>query len=250
MSSSSDNNTVYLISGANRGLGFAFVEAFLDRPNTIVFAGVRDPSTSDKLHQLQQERDKDRLHIVKLESTSIEDHQAAARYIQRISGHIDVIIANAGIADYLGPLATTPIGEFQRHYEVNTIGPVILFQSMYELLVSSTTPKFIVMSSGAGSITLQSQVKIPNTPYGASKAAANYITRKIQFENEKIIAFPLSPGWVQTDMGTRNAQLIGMKDAPLTINDSIPAMVKLINEATRESHSGRFFSYDGTEIPW
>jgi NAD(P)-dependent dehydrogenase (short-subunit alcohol dehydrogenase family) len=37
--------------------------------------------------------------------------------------------------------------------------------------------------------------------YGASKAALNSLTRKIHFENEWLVAFPLNPGPVATEMG-------------------------------------------------
>jgi NAD(P)-dependent dehydrogenase (short-subunit alcohol dehydrogenase family) len=69
---------------------------------------------------------------------------------------------------------------------------------------------------------------LKSAAYGASKAAVNYIVRKIHFENPGLIAFPMSPGWVQTDMGNYGATSHGLESAPVTIDESIGGMVKKV----------------------
>ena len=51
----------------------------------------------------------------------------------------------------------------------------------------------------------------------------------------------LHPGWVQTDMGGAGATL--------TIDQSVPAMVKVI-DGLKSSQNGHFINYDGIEIAW
>lgn len=36
----------------------------------------------------------------------------------------------------------------------------------------------------------------------------------------------------------------------LTIEPSAQGVVKLLDEAKRETHGGRFFDNEGTEVPW
>lgn len=43
----------------------------------------------------------------------------------------------------------------------------------------------------------------PNAVYGTTKAALNYISRKIHFENEKLVVLAIDPGWVRTEMVSR-----------------------------------------------
>jgi norsolorinic acid ketoreductase len=86
------------------------------------------------------------------------------------------------------------------HYQINVLGPLHLFQATAPLLVASQKPKFVAMSSGAGSISGVEKLKVENTAYGASKAALNFVTRRIHAENEHLIAFPINPGWLQTDV--------------------------------------------------
>jgi hypothetical protein len=54
----------------------------------------------------------------------------------------------------------------------------------------------------------------------------------------------LSPGHVATDMGSA-----GGRAAPLTVEQSVSGMVSLIAQATPEQ-SGRFYDFNGTELPW
>jgi len=78
--------------------------------------------------------------------------------------------------------------------EVNTIGVLALFQASWPLLQKSKQPIFMALSSGVGSIGDMGSIPLLATAYGASKAALNYIVRKIHYENEALIAFVISPG--------------------------------------------------------
>ena len=71
--------------------------------------------------------------------------------------------------------------------EVNTVGPLALFQAFHDLF--SDNSKFVVISSIAGQIT--DLTPYPVTAYGTSKAAVNYIVKKIDQENERLAAFPV-----------------------------------------------------------
>jgi NAD(P)-dependent dehydrogenase (short-subunit alcohol dehydrogenase family) len=71
--------------------------------------------------------------------------------------------------------------------QVNVNGTLVLFQATYPLLKASTsTPKFIAVSSAAGCITIGSTMPMKAVAYGASKAALNYVVRKLQQENKEL----------------------------------------------------------------
>lgn len=108
---------------------------------------MRDLNNASELQKLNSSTKN--IHIVKLDSVSESDAKAAAEKIENISGYVDVIIANAGILNYQGPLLTTPIKEIRDHYEVNVVSPLILFQALYPLLKKSKSdaPKFVVIST-------------------------------------------------------------------------------------------------------
>ena len=54
---------------------------------------------------------------------------------------------------------------------------------------------------------------------------------------------------VNTDMGQFAAPIIGMEKMALTPEESALAVFKVIDKATSEQ-SGRFLSYDGTDLGW
>ena len=56
-----------------------------------------------------------------------------------------------------------------------------------------------------------------------------------------IIACPVHPGWVRTDMGGSSADL--------SVEESAAGLIELFDSLTQE-HSGRFWNWYGEEHPW
>ncbi|XHF98116.1 hypothetical protein AWENTII_001687 [Aspergillus wentii] len=50
-----------------------------------------------------------------------------------------------------------------------------------------------------------------------SKAAVNFFTAKIHHENPRLIAFPIHPGWVKTELGNSIATAIGRQKLQLRL---------------------------------
>lgn len=79
--------------------------------------------------------------------------------------------------------------------------------------------------------------------YRSSKAALNAAMKSlsIDLKNEGIGVLVLHPGWVQTDMGGKNA-LIDVKT-------SVDGMTGVIDNF-KLSQTGSFVKYDGKILPW
>lgn len=141
---------------------------------------------------------------MKIDSASETDALSAVDALVSLHGitKLDIVIANAGISKYFGKAELTPAKQMFEHFQVNSVGPLLLFQATRPLLSATINAKFIVISSGAGSISNMENLEVENTAYGSSKAAVNFVTRKIHFENPDLIAFPINPGWLQTDVSS------------------------------------------------
>ncbi|KAI8814637.1 aflatoxin biosynthesis ketoreductase-like protein nor-1 [Cladochytrium replicatum] len=246
------SSLVYLISGANRGIGLSLTESLLSRPNTTVIAAVRDPLNTSTLTSLQLAPGS-RLITVKIVSTSENDALEAVQELTSRHGidHIDIVIANAGISKAGGPIANVPAESMREHWEINTLGPLLLFQATWPLLQKSKEkhPKFVGISTLLASVgTVQSY---PATAYGSSKAAFNYIVRKIQVDHgaNGLISFAIHPGWVASDMGNEHAQAAGLESAPVSLKDSVAGLLDKIDNATTETFS-KLIAYDGEVIQW
>ena len=80
--------------------------------------------------------------------------------------------------------------------------------------------------------------------YRASKAAVNAMMKSMSIDLAKsygIAATALHPGWVRTDLGGPRADI--------DVETSVAGMRKVIDMLTLET-AGRFWVYDGSELPW
>jgi NAD(P)-dependent dehydrogenase (short-subunit alcohol dehydrogenase family) len=189
------------------------VRLIINRENVVVFAGVRDAAKAVDLQALAEQHPH-KLHIVKLTSANEAESKAAVEQIKQITGRLDVVIANAGEIIFLlhshirqavltffyhagmnkNPALglSVPLATMQEHFEVNALGPLSLFQATYPLLKeSTTTPKFIPISSVVGSLAIGAVLPTHNLAYGASKAALNFVARKLRVENDGLSAYIL-----------------------------------------------------------
>ncbi len=81
------------------------------------------------------------------------------------------------------------------------------------------------------------------TIYRSSKAALNMVSKSLSVDlaPRGITVVVLHPGWVRTDMGGPNALV--------TPGESVEGMRVVIDRITAKDN-GRFFGFDGREIPW
>ncbi|GME24975.1 putative toxin biosynthesis protein [Neofusicoccum parvum] len=242
--------STYLITGASRGIGFGLVDTLAKRPGTVIFAAIRDIAKRDAVEKINNNAAKgSKVVAVQIRAGNVEDHEALpAALSQSGVDHLDVVVANAGISNYYGPAATTPLDQFRDHFEVNTIGLIALFQAVWPFLGRSEAPKFIYVSTAVAS--MGRPFPLPSSAYGSSKAAGNFIISKIHQENPELITFAINPGWVQTDMGNLGARSAGLDAAPETLEGSVSGILNRIDEATHEKDGGKFKDYKEDDVPW
>ncbi|KAK8041517.1 hypothetical protein PG994_014524 [Apiospora phragmitis] len=255
---------------------------YLLRPNHTVVGSIRCNKSSPEVADLSatQPAHGSQLHLVHIESTSASDPAQAVEGIKALGiEHLDVVIANAGGGTFpVMPLDKVDVDDMMTTFRINAVGSLLLYQVCKPLLQKAVSPKWISVTSGGGSISMIGAIRSYIGPaYGASKAALNWITSAIHFQNEWIIAIALHPGYwgsfflgsscmkrlrvpcfltvlhrlVQTGPGNATAQMFGMEKAPHTIERCVERMMTVIDEATREETSGKFIrAIEGTEVGW
>ena len=161
-------------------------------------AAVRNPSGKEAQDLKSLPRSEgSQLLLIKIESTSETDAVEAVKSIQSQGvSHLDVVIANAGIfkTEAFLEVAKMKTSDLIEHVDVNVNGPVRLFQATLPLLRAAKQPKFVVISSAVSTITNAEYIPYTVTSYGASKAAMNFLLRRIHIENPDIIAIAFHPG--------------------------------------------------------
>ncbi|KAF7335878.1 NAD(P)-binding protein [Mycena sanguinolenta] len=231
----------------------------LSRAPTPLSSLARETPAAQSLRELAAQYPN--VHPIKLTAGDKADNEAAIAEILKIAGQLDVVIANAGVVKHRGPLATTPPSEFRDHFEVNTLGLVVLFQAAQELLLASPTgtPTLAYISAVTASISAYYDARA--SAYGASKVAGNFLVKALDAEHPALIAMAIHPGWVATDMGNAGAASSGMVEAPVTVEESVMWILARIDGATKEKSSGRFWNFKAVkngkpwelateEVPW
>ncbi|PCH08171.1 Short-chain dehydrogenase/reductase SDR [Penicillium occitanis (nom. inval.)] len=235
--------TIVLITGANRGIGKGILELYLQKPNHTIIAANRDPShpTSKALNDLPK-ADGTSLHVVKIDATSPTDPADVVKELE-IKGidHIDILIANAGIALGFPKVEEVQVDYIQKHVDVNIYGFIRLYQAFLPVLKKAKNPRWV---------TIGNYLPIRNAAYAPTKLVQHWYTKAISVEAPWLTAFPVDPGWVQTELGNRGADAVGVEKADITVEESTTGIVKVIDASTRETHSGKLFKYDGNELPW
>ena len=214
-----------LITGANRGIGLEFARQY-SADGWDVVATVRQ--SSPELDVLG----------VRVERLDMRDLDAVASFGERLDS-LDLLIANAGTYGPRSPRSAAEGEEWLETFAVNTVAPYLLAQSVLPL-VARSGGKLVAITSKMGSIADNRSGGY--IAYRSSKTALNSAWRSLAIDNrDKVVAAVLHPGWVQTRMGGESA--------PLEPEESVARMRRVIEDLGPDQ-SGRFFSYDGSEIPW
>ncbi|KAJ5520978.1 hypothetical protein N7463_001431 [Penicillium fimorum] len=250
-------STIVLITGANRGIGKGILELYLKKPNHFVIAANRDPShpTSNALADLPK-AEGTTLEIIKIDALSPSDPAAAAKALAANGiTHIDILVANAGIA-----LSWPKVSDVKKHINVNVYGFIHLYQAFRSLLKQAQAPKWVTIGSSSAFLTTRVRTSVltirrnflpmQNAAYAPSKAVQHWYTKAISVEDPWLTAFPVDPGWVQTDLGNRGADAFGFDNAAVTVEDSATGVVKVIDASTLQTHSGKPFNFHENEEPW
>jgi NAD(P)-dependent dehydrogenase (short-subunit alcohol dehydrogenase family) len=243
-----DKKRIALITGANKGLGFEMAKQLGEKGVTVIVAA-RDLQKGEDAAAKLRGGGADAVAL-KLDVTSQADHKAAAEFIGKNYGHLDILINNAGIS-LRGPEAAqaslATIDAMRQTFETNFFAPIALTQTLLPLLNKSEAGRIVNMSSVLGSQTLHSDPKsqiydFKSLSYDSSKAALNSFTIHLAHElkGTKIKVNSAHPGWVKTDMGTDAATM------------EIPAGAKTGVELAllgEDGPNGGYF-HMGKPLPW
>lgn len=259
--SSATGQTVYVVTGGNRGIGLGLVKKLLARPSTIVIASVRNSEAAASLKaeaNSVSNADDSILYVMQLDFSSAVPPEDIRAELAAVAGpdtvnHVDVLICNAGVCPPMTPAAQTSAEDLRAAFETNTVASLLVFQAFWPLMKNSPsrTPKLIMMTSSVGGITAQEPV--PGGAYGPSRAAQNWLTRALHIQNEAdgLVSVALHPGWAQTRLGEFVAKEWNYPaDPPVTVEDSVTGMLEVIDGATRDTFSGKFVTYNGQVLPW
>lgn len=223
-----------LVTGANRGIGLEFVRQYA-ADGWRVTACCRDPSRAGELKGLDGN--------VSIHALDIGDFDAIDKLARALKDEaIDVLINNAGVYG-AGPQSLTVLDydDWAEVFRIDCMAQIRMARAFLDHVAKSDRKVIVAITSKMGSVDDNSSGGA--YVYRSAKAALNmaYRSLAIDLAPRGIIAAVIHPGWVQTDMGGSGA--------PTPVQDSVAGMRRLIGRMTPQM-AGRFWGFDGAEIPW
>jgi len=222
------------ITGANRGLGLEYARQYA-ADGWRVLATCREPAKAAALAALDGD-----VHIHTLDVSDHGQIQALAKTLRKEK--IDLLLNNAGI---YGPrpskLGGIDYDAWQEVMWVNVMSPLKVCECFRSHVAAGTLKKIAIMSSKMGS--MGDNDSGASYVYRSSKAALNAAMKSLSVDlsPRDISVVILHPGWVSTDMGGPS----GLIAAP----ESVTGLRQVIDGLSMAT-TGRFYNYDGSEIPW
>ena len=252
MTSMSTSKTTVLVTGGNNGIGLAACQLFAAQPNFQCIMASRSLEKGQKaLSSIRSSNLDSTVSLVQLDITSDASVAAAVKEVESQYGHLDVLINNAGICPT----------DFSRSVlrdclETNAVSPAVVTEAFAPLLLKSSAPRVIYVSSALGSITKRGNSKDMafNEAYKAyriSKAALDMLVACDAWEYEgKMKVFAYCPGFVITDLaGMREMkEKGGIAKSP----DGSARGLLAIAEGKRDEENGLFLHDEqaGEVYPW
>ncbi|KAF7295706.1 (+)-neomenthol dehydrogenase [Mycena indigotica] len=245
---------VILVTGSNAGIGFSLVQQLAAKGHTVYVASRKEDAGNEAVAKIKAANASAAVKLVQLDVTDSKSIAAAVQKITSDEGKLNVLVNNAGVADFtVQHNASTPnLDAVRTGIETNLIGLMAVTSAFLPLLRKAHTadvPSVILnVSTGMASNTVMSSFTLPAfvypvIAYNTSKAAANSYTVALAFElrDEGIKVNTVSPGFTAT-------KLNGFAAGGKTIEEGAAVLLPWCLLG-KDGATGKFADEKG-ELPW
>ena len=232
-----------LIIGGSGGIGSALIKHLMaSKPGSTIYA---------TYHTNKPEIEHINLEWFKADASSESD-------IKKLSNHItslDILVNTAGVLHIPKKMPEKSVNEFNSEFfyhniKSNTLPTVILSKYFSKQLKSKNKTYFISFSARIGSI---EDNKIGGwISYRCSKAALNMAIKTISIEwknkSPNCCVLSFHPG--TTDTGLSNPFQKNIQPEKIFPASYVATCLLRLLGTLKPADTGKFFSFDGEEIPW
>lgn len=239
-----------LVTGGNRGLGYAFVQKYAAR-GWHVIATARRPEAATALQALA--KDNPRVRIEPLDITVPSSVNALGERLGDTP--IDILLNNAGMIGKEDEqrLGSLDPDRFDTYMRVNALGALLVSERLLPNVRASEHKKIAGISAVVASFDVYPRIHRGLYYYKASKVALNMILRNIALDTrpDGVSVAVLSPGVVNTsgeevDMEAMSPE---MRRSMVDIDTSVDGMMRVLDDLSLDG-SGKWYRYNGNIIAW
>jgi NAD(P)-dependent dehydrogenase (short-subunit alcohol dehydrogenase family) len=217
-----------LVTGANRGIGLALVQALLKRGSQVIGAcRIASPALTESGAEV-------------VDGVDVTFEEGVAKLAQAVGDRkLDLLVNNAGILLWGDQLSGIDFDGVLKQFEVNALGPLRVTAALRTRLAKGG--KVALITSRMGSIDDNGSGGAYG--YRMSKAALNMAGKSlaVDLKPAEVAVAILHPGMVKTDMVGEHGQI-----EPA---DAATGLLARIDELTLEK-TGGFWHANGQTLPW
>jgi NAD(P)-dependent dehydrogenase (short-subunit alcohol dehydrogenase family) len=180
---------IAVITGGNSGIGLATAQRFVQEGAYVFITGRRQSEIHNAVNQIGEN-----VTGVQGDVSNLADLDRLYASVKQQKGRIDILFANAGVAD-VAPLGSITESHFDKIFSVNVKG--LLFTVQKALPLFQDGGSIILTASVGGSKGFEGV-----SAYGATKAAVRSFARSwtVDLKLRKIRVNAVSPGMISTPM--------------------------------------------------
>ena len=197
MSSPSLTGQVAVVTGASRGIGAAIARKLASLgATTIVTAKNPDPLNSIAAEIVAAGG---HTEWYPCDLTRPEQIEAFAQHVLKTHQHCEILVNNAGVGWFEGPLHATPLEEWDNLLAINLRAPYLLLRAFAPAMIAAKRGHIINISS------LASKNPVPNgAAYAGSKWGLNgmMVSAAEELRQHQVRVSLVAPGTVRTEFGT------------------------------------------------
>ncbi|HET9341475.1 MAG TPA: SDR family NAD(P)-dependent oxidoreductase [Candidatus Eremiobacteraceae bacterium] len=230
---------IAVITGANRGIGFAILQTFAREGATCALV-VRDRAKGERAASDVAKAGASPV-VVEADMANRTAIKRAAEELSHRFERIDLLVNNAGILtdeDRKTPASRMESAIMDETLAINLFGPIAMSEALLPKMVRGS--RIINVSSTMGQLTGGSAGYAP--AYCISKTALNAYTQALAaaVSDSGILVDSFHPGWARTAMGGPNA----------TVDPDQAAAVALFLATRPPGQTGLFWRHPGVVIDW
>ena len=235
MSQPSDrlDGQVALVTGGGRGIGASIARELAAAGARVAVAA----RSREQVEEVAQEIGGLALEVDVIDRAAVERLVAE---VERELGPIDLLVANAGVANASGPLWESDPDGWWHVLEVNVLGVYLCCRTVLPGMLERGRGRVVVTGSGAAYLPGST-----NTAYSASKAAVNRFAETLaeSLRESPVRVFVFSPGLVRTEMTSGFGD-----DLPWTPAELAPRLVHVLASGRADELAGRYLHAEHDDI--
>lgn len=259
-----DSKTI-LVTGSNSGIGYQTALILANQGHHVIIHGRNEQKVKTALSEIKKQSGNEKIDSIVADLSLMSEVTRLATELKEKYDHLDALVNNAG--SQMGKERSVTIEGHEKTMAINTFAPLLLSESLLDLLEKSSDGRIVTVSSASynqgTSDRYLDDIELANNyefgrVYGLSKLYVLWLmwhlNDKLQERGSKVTVNCMEPGSALTNLGSEAAanrpkiwKVIYALWRPMMVDPAIPGETNARLATGNEFHglTGMFFDKNG-----